>query len=103
MAALRERSFRRLWLGQSFSALGDQLFPVAVAILVLDRGGGTTGLGFVLAARVVALLVFLLPSGVIADRWPRTWIMAGADTARALTVVGIALSPSRPAVWILRH
>ena len=34
--ALRHRDFRLLFTGQVVSAIGDQLFPVAVTVQVLD-------------------------------------------------------------------
>src|SRR6476646_3900546 len=39
LGALRERDFRLLFIGRSFSALGDALGPVAITFAVLDLGG----------------------------------------------------------------
>jgi hypothetical protein len=46
--ALAERPFRLLWLGQTTSAVGDSLIPVALAFAVLGLGG-PRDLGIVLA------------------------------------------------------
>jgi MFS family permease len=87
---LRERNFRSLWLGQTVSVLGDRIFPVALALAVLDSGGGVTGLSTVLAARALALTAVVLPAGVLADRLHRTHLMIAADVLRLGALVGLA-------------
>lgn len=62
---LRERDFRLLWSGQAVSAVGDRIYPVAIALRVLEGGGSATDLGLVLGAFEVALVVFVLAGGVV--------------------------------------
>ena len=50
LGPLQERQFRLLWIGQTASAVGDSLIPVAMAFAVLGLGGSATGIGLVLAA-----------------------------------------------------
>ncbi len=95
------RDFRLLWTGQAVSAIGDMIFPVAVAVFVLDSGGDVGDVGLVLAARFAALVLFALFGGVWADRLRRTRVMIGADLLRAVAVLGLALVPGTPAVAIL--
>ena len=71
MGALRERNFRRLFIGQSVSALGNALVPVALAFAILDLTHSPADLGYVLGAETAAQVVFLLAGGVIADRLSR--------------------------------
>ena len=83
LGALRERSFRLLWLGQSTSVLGDALVPVALAFAVLGLpGGSASDLGFVFAAQVLPLITFILVGGVWADRLPRQLVMLTSDVVR---------------------
>jgi MFS family permease len=89
--ALRHRDFRLLFTGQVVSAIGDQLFPVAVTVQVLDSGGSVGDLGLVLAARFASLVVFALIGGAWADRLPRVRVLIGADATRLLAVLGLAL------------
>jgi len=96
---LRERDFRLLWSGQAISAVGDRIYPVAIALKVLEGGGSATDLGLVLGAFEVAFVVFLLVGGVVADRVRRTRVMIAADLVRALAVVGLALVPGSLPVW----
>lgn len=101
VSPLRRRDFRRLWLGQTVSAAGDQVFPVAVAVAVLNSGGSTSDLGLVLAARFVSLVLLVLAGGVWADRLPRRLVMIGADAARAAAVLALAITPTHPPLWVL--
>lgn len=89
--ALRHRDFRLLFIGQAVSAIGDQLFPVAVTVQVLDSGGSLGDLGLVLAARFASLVLFALLGGVWADRLPRVRVLIGADLSRLLAALGLAL------------
>ena len=52
--------------------IGNSFASVALAFAVLDVTGSKADLGFVLAARAVPQVVFLLVGGVLADRLPRT-------------------------------
>jgi MFS family permease len=83
LGALEERPFRLLWLGQTTSALGDALIPVALAFAVLQVGGGAGALGLVLASYTLARAAFILVGGVWADRLPRRFVMIAADVIRA--------------------
>ena len=85
-------AFRWLFAGQVVSAVGDQLFPVAIAALVVTRGGTAGELGLVLAARFAALVLFALLGGVWADRLPRVRLMRSADLLRMVAVGAIALA-----------
>lgn len=92
--ALRHRDFRLLFVGQAVSALGDQLFPIAVTVQVLDHGGSAGDLGLVLAARFASLVLFALVGGVWADRLPRVRVLVAADTTRLVAVLGLAAAVS---------
>ncbi len=73
---LGQRDFRLLWVGQAVSTVGDQVFPVAVTVAVLDATGNDAGaVGAVLAARFAALVVFVVVGGVWADRVSRKAVM----------------------------
>jgi MFS family permease len=85
LGVLEEREFRLLFTGQVVSQLGDSMTPVALAFAVLDLTGRAADLGYVIAARSVPLVGFLLIGGVIADRLPRRFVMIGADLVRLVT------------------
>ena len=82
LGALEERPFRLLWLGQTLSAAGDALVPIALAFAVLELGNAHD-LGFVMACYVLPRALLTLAGGVWADRLPRRLVMIGADLVRA--------------------
>src|SRR5262245_58384383 len=89
--ALRGRRFRRLWLGQATSTLGDGLVPVALAFAVIQTlNGPATDLGIVLAAQSLPLVVFVLAGGVWADRLPRQMVMLVSDAIHCLVQATMA-------------
>src|SRR4051794_20803409 len=79
---LAERRFRLLWLGRVSSGIGDALVPVALTFAVLSIKGSATALGAVLAAFLIARVVFTLVGGVIGDRFSRRTIMLACDVVR---------------------
>jgi MFS family permease len=90
LSIFRQRRFLLLFAARTSAVLGSSIGPVALAfgILALPHGTPTT-LSIVLAANSVTLLVFLLLSGVIADRLPRYQLMYGADALSAVAWGGI--------------
>ena len=95
------RDFRLLWIGQAVSSVGDQIFPIAVALKIVHAGGSPGDLGAVLVGRSLALVLFLVVGGVYADRLPRTRMMIGADAVRVVAVLGLALAPDRVPLLVL--
>ncbi len=89
------RDYRLLWLGQTISIVGDQVFPIAVALAVIRAGGSVGDVGLVMAARLAALVLFVLIGGVWADRISRRAVMIGADAFRAVTIAAIVVFPGQ--------
>jgi MFS family permease len=100
VGAWQERNFRLLFVGQTASALGNTLVPVALAFAVLDLTGSAADLGLVLGAEAAALVVFVLIGGVIADRFPRRTLMVAADSVRgaAQLTLGVLLVAGHPSL-----
>ncbi len=83
------------------STIGDQVFPIAATIAVLNAGGSAAELGLILGARWLAIVIFALIGGVWADRLPRRTVMMAADGFRAVVVAGIAVWPGGPPLGVL--
>ncbi|MFC0861441.1 MFS transporter [Sphaerimonospora cavernae] len=88
---LRHARFRRVWLGQAISTVGDGIFSVALIGVVLQHRH-STDLGYVMAAEGLALVLMSLLGGVLADRIRRSRAMALADVLRLLAVLGFTLT-----------
>jgi MFS family permease len=80
----RNAIFRRLWLAQTGSSLGDWFNQVALATVTLNLTHSPTAIGIVLFCRDVpqAVLSFLI--GPLLDRYSKRTIMYASDIARAV-------------------
>ncbi len=94
---LRQPSFRRLWMAQGVSNLGDWVYALAVAATLSTRAGGADlarTLSVLLVCQVApAAAVGAFVSGPLADRHSRRRLMILADVARATAVVTLLLTP----------
>ena len=83
---LRIRDFALLWAGMSVSLVGDAIFVVALAWQVYELSNEPSALGWVMAAYLTPMVVFLLVGGVLTDRIERRKMMIAADAIRALAI-----------------
>ncbi len=87
---LVSRPFTLLWIGQSISLLGDNIFTIALAWEVILLTGSSVAMGLVVVAQLIPTILFVLLGGVFADRLPRRLIMLCSDVGRGLIVLFIA-------------
>ncbi|RAG83955.1 MFS transporter [Streptacidiphilus pinicola] len=85
------REFRRFACAQAASLTGTAMAGVALAFAVLATGRGGAGLGMVLAARMVPLVLMLLVGGTAADRFGSRRVMLGADLLRCVAQAAFGL------------
>ncbi|MEW6009022.1 MAG: MFS transporter, partial [Candidatus Omnitrophota bacterium] len=92
------KNFRRLWIGQLISALGDRLTQMGILTFVMvasgDKGDKMALITF------FSLLPFLLFGplfGALVDRYSRKNLMIFADVLRAIFVIFI------PVIWAYTH
>src|SRR5436190_14561022 len=84
LAPLRHQRFRLLWGGMTISLLGDGIFLVAMAWQTYALWNAPAALSIVGIAMTIPTIVFLLPGGVVTDRFDRRTVMLIADAARGL-------------------
>ncbi len=58
-----------------------------VAVLMLGVGEGQTGL--LQTALTLPFVLFAIPAGLLADRYPRRWLMAGVEALRAVALLAV--------------
>jgi MFS family permease len=85
------REFVLLFLGRTTSFAGNAFANVALAFAVLELTGSKADLGYVLAARSLPLVVFLLVGGIWADRLPRHHVMVASNVASGLSQAAVAV------------
>ncbi|HEY7976323.1 MAG TPA: MFS transporter [Ktedonobacterales bacterium] len=90
LSPLRNGQFTLVWLGQSVSQMGDQVFMIALVWLLVGLTGSSLLMGAVLSASYIPTLLLLLFGGAIADRYSRRGIALLSDGLRALVTAAFA-------------
>jgi MFS family permease len=101
---LREsRDFRRLWLGQAVSYLGNMVTFVAVPFQLYQLTHSTLQVGLLSICDAVPLLLFAAVGGTIADRLDRRKVVFWSEVGLAGVAGLLAVNAfvSSPRVWAL--
>ncbi len=85
------RDYRRLWLGNSLSAIGTQLTLVAVSLEIFALTGSSAYVGLLGAFALVPLIIAGLYGGAIADHVDRRKVALYSSLVLWLTTVAICL------------
>jgi predicted MFS family arabinose efflux permease len=91
-------NFRRLWLAQIISEMGDWFYALAVYSLLLQFTGRAESVALALLLQVLPQALFGPTSGVVNDRLPRRHVMIASDLVRAAVVLLMLLVRSREMV-----
>lgn len=102
-APLREPKFAWFYAARVISMSGSAMAPVALAFAVLGITGSASALGFVLAARTIPLVLFLLFGGVVADRFSRALVIQLSNVLAGLTqtVVAVLFITGTADLWMV--
>jgi MFS family permease len=81
------RDFRRLWIGDIASLLGDWLNTIALYTMIRQLTGSPVALGLVFIVKTLPFAVASPLAGLLADRFDRKRLMIAADLARFVVVL----------------
>ena len=95
------RNFRRLWLAQIVSEIGDWFYTLAIYSLLLQLTGRASSVALALVLQVLPQTFIGPAAGVINDRVSRKRVMIAADLARMVIVFAMLLVRSRSTVWLV--
>ena len=95
------RSFRRLWIGQVISELGNWFNFIAVLGLVrVVSHAAPEVTTIVLIVRLVPFTLFAPLAGAFVDRWSRRTVMITTDLLRVVVALGPLLIRGPQDLWI---
>jgi MFS family permease len=94
-------NFRRLWIAQIVSEIGDWFYSLAIYSLLLQFTGRASSVALALMLQVLPQTAMGPIAGVINDRLRRKRVMIASDLARAAIVAAMLLVRSRSTVWIV--
>src|SRR5580704_8518429 len=96
----RNGNFRRLWLAQIVSEIGDWFYTLAIYTLLLQLTGHAGSVAMALVLQVIPQTFVGPAAGVINDRLRRKRVMIAADLVRCVVVLAMLLVRSSSTVWL---
>src|SRR5882724_7216077 len=97
----RNANFRRMWLAQIVSEIGDWFYTLAIYSLLLELTGRASSVALALIVQVLPQTFIGPVAGVINDRVRRKRVMITADLIRMVIVLAMLLVRSRSTVWMV--
>lgn len=97
---LHNPRFRRLWLAQVVSQLGDWFNAVAVYALLLDLTGSASLVAAMMVVQLLPLAAVGPVAGAVVDRVSRRTVMIVADLARAGVFASLVFVRSADQIWL---
>ena len=95
------RNFRRLWLAQIVSEIGDWFYTLAIYSLLLQLTGRASSVALALVLQVLPQTFIGPAAGVINDRMRRKRVMIAADLARMVIVLPCCWCAPESTVWLV--
>jgi MFS family permease len=97
----RNRSFRRLWVGQVISELGNWFnFIAALGVVRVVSHAAPEVTTILLIVRLVPFTLFAPLAGAFVDRWSRRTVMIATDLLRVLVALGFLFVRGPEDLWI---
>jgi Transmembrane secretion effector len=95
------RNFRRLWLAQIVSEIGDWFYTLSIYTLLLQLTGHASSVALALVLQVLPQTFVGPTAGVVNDRLKRKHVMIAADIVRFAVVLAMLFVRSRSMVWLI--
>src|SRR5258708_11370746 len=95
------RNFRRLWLAQIVSEIGDWFYTLSIYTLLLQLTGHASSVALALVLQVLPQTFVGPMAGVVNDRLRRKYVMIAADLVRFVVVLAMLFVRSRSTVWLV--
>lgn len=97
----RNANFRRLWLAQIVSEIGDWFYTLSIYTLLLQFTGQASSVALALVLQVLPQTFVGPMAGVVNDRLKRRHVMIAADLVRCIVVLAMLSVRSASRVWLV--
>ncbi len=95
------RNFRRLWMAQIVSEIGDWFYTLSIYTLLLQLTGHPSSVALALVLQVLPQTFVGPAAGVVNDRLRRKHVMIAADLGRFVVVLAMLFVRSRSTAWLV--
>ncbi len=94
-------NFRRLWLAQLISEIGDWFYCLAVYDLLLETTHSGKAVSYAIIIQTLPWFFMTPLAGHVVDRFSRRRVMILADVVRGFVVLGLVLVRTGSDVWLV--
>jgi ENTS family enterobactin (siderophore) exporter len=85
-----DRDYRYIWLGQAISGVGSQVTRIALPYQIFVLTGSTLAVGAIAGVQLIAILLFAMGGGAIADSVDRRRLLLVTQAGLAVSSLGLA-------------
>lgn len=93
-------NFRRLWLGEVISLVGDRALLLALPYFIYQETGSTIATALLALSFYLPGLLFSSFAGVLADRWNRKRVLVTTHLIQGLVITLLLLAPLPGLIWV---
>ena len=97
----RNSNYRRIWMGQVVSEIGDHFNNIAVFSLALEKTRSGLVVSWIMISRAIPAILAGPMAGVVLDRLDRKRVMIVSDLMRAVLALGFLLYHKPQDSWLL--
>jgi len=97
----QNRNYRRIWMGQVVSEIGDHFNNIAVFSLALETTRSGLVVSWIMISRALPAVLAGPIAGVVLDRFDRKRAMILSDLARGVLALGFLLYHGPRDAWLL--
>ncbi len=98
---LANGEYRKLWLGQGLSQLGDNVSLIAIPLIIYQMTQSAWGLAVSFLMSTLPLVLIGPFGGILADRMQKKWVICLTDGVRALLILAIFFAEQSWQIYLL--
>lgn len=94
-------NFRRLWMAQLVSELGDWFYSLAIYDLLFSLTHSGKAVSYAIIVQTLPWFFMTPLAGGLADRFSRRWLMIASDIVQGVVVLGMLFVHNKSEVWLV--